>query len=691
MKKSLIMVLACSSALNAIPAHAQEKQTLPAVTVTAEQSEGTATVPSNAEAMQLIQQTPGGVEVVDAESYEDKYSLNLADTLEFVPGVYAQKRFGEEVRLSIRGSGLSRGFHLRGLTLLQDGIPFNLADGAADFQEADTLAYQRLEVFKGANALQYGSTTLGGAVNMVTKTGHSNPGDQVRVEAGSDSTYRANVQSGRVFGDQDMFVSLTGTTSDGYRRHEDQQNIKLNTNYGKQISDKAETRFYLSGNIIEQELPGSVSRFTALNNPRAADPSSISADQRRDIRSLRLANKTTFDLGNESFADVGAFVNLKDLFHPITPFVGVIDQESVDYGIFAQNRGEYEAAGYRNRYRAGLSSHFGTVAAKVWGNVGGSRGPGLFNPNDLQSDADQDSRNVTLYGENDFFVLPEWALVTGGQLVWSEREHSDNLIPAESDSRTYRSINPKVGVLYEPSDNLQVFANISKSYEPPTFSELTQGGTVGFTPVDAQRGWTAEIGTRGSRGAYAWDASIYRAWLDDEMLQYTVGPGFPAATFNAGETIHQGLELAFTSRLGQNLFTSGDQIQWKNAYTYSDFFFENDPQFGDNDIPGMPKHYYQTELRYDHADAWHVAMDWELASKADVDFANTFTSPGYGIIGANAGYKLTQDVSLYVDGRNLMDKEYAATFSTIVNQAGNTNVFHPGEGRRVFAGVKVNF
>ncbi|MGB1539707.1 MAG: TonB-dependent receptor plug domain-containing protein, partial [Rickettsiales bacterium] len=113
------------------------------------------------------------------------------DTLAYVPGVYAQKRFGEEVRLSIRGSGLSRGFHLRGLTLLQDGIPFNLADGSADFQEADSLAFQRLEVFKGGNALQYGSTTLGGAVNMVTKTGNSDPGHQLRLEAGSFNTYRA--------------------------------------------------------------------------------------------------------------------------------------------------------------------------------------------------------------------------------------------------------------------------------------------------------------------------------------------------------------------------------------------------------------------------------------------------------------------------------------------------------------------
>ncbi len=71
------------------------------------------TVPTVKEATRTIQQTPGGVEVVPLEAIENRYIQNFQDTLSFVPGVFAQKRYGEEVRLSIRGSGLSRGFHMR--------------------------------------------------------------------------------------------------------------------------------------------------------------------------------------------------------------------------------------------------------------------------------------------------------------------------------------------------------------------------------------------------------------------------------------------------------------------------------------------------------------------------------------------------------------------------------------------------
>lgn len=668
------------------PANAEDDGVLTSVIVSAREDydRGTQTVPSNRKAAELINETPGGVAVVDASRFEDRYSLNFEDTLALTPGVYAQKRFGEEVRLSIRGSGLSRGFHLRGVTLLQDGIPFNLADSSADFQEADSLAQQRIEVFKGANGLQYGATTLGGAINLVTKTGHSQPGNQLRTEFGSNATYRTNIQTGRVFENSDLFVSATGTSSDGFRQHEDQENLKLNTNLGITLSESAETRFYLSGNVINQQLPGSVSLSDALSEPQRADPASITQKWARDIRSMRLSNKTTIETGSREALDFGWFVNVKDLYHPITSFVGVIDQESVDYGFFGQTRGEYEIAGMRNRYRAGFTSQLGDVDAKRYRNTAGARG-------DLLTDGDQISRNGVVYGEQSLYLHPDLALVTGGQLVWSARRLDDNRDESRSDRDIFRSFNPKIGLLYESANTAQIFANLSRSYEAPTFSELTQGGASGFTPVTAQEAWTAELGTRGGDDRFTWELSLYRAWLDKEMLQFTTGPSIPASTFNAGETIHQGIELGAAFQLLENIASACDSVVWRHAYTLSDYYFRSDPQYQNNRIPGQPRSFYQSELRYQHGAGWFTGIDWELASAAEVDFTNTLKAPGYGILGAQAGYQISRDVDLFFEGRNLLDRGFVSTFSTIVNSAGNTSVFYPGDGRRVFGGIRVRW
>lgn len=95
--------------------------------------------------------------------------------LDFAPGVLIQSRFGaEEARLSIRGSGIQRTFHGRGLWLMQDGMPLNLADGGFDMQAVEPLSANHIEVYRGANALQvYGAATLGGAINFISNTGYT--------------------------------------------------------------------------------------------------------------------------------------------------------------------------------------------------------------------------------------------------------------------------------------------------------------------------------------------------------------------------------------------------------------------------------------------------------------------------------------------------------------------------------------
>ncbi|WP_282010498.1 TonB-dependent receptor family protein [Nitrospina watsonii] len=655
------------------------------VTAPKEKSAGTLTVPSNEEAEKEIKKAPGGVNVVAEETFEDTYTLNFEDTLALVPGAYAQKRFGEEVRLSLRGSGLARGFHLLGLRLLQDGIPYNLADGSGDFQEMDFLALQRIEVYKGGNALQYGGITLGGAINLITKNGKSHPGQMFRFDGGSDQTFRLHVQSGYQFDKSDLFVSVTATTSDGFRDHADQENVKFNSNYGLQLSDTVETRFYLSTNVIAQELPGTLTLGEALSNPENANPSAITQNWQRDINSVRFSNKTTFDLGGGRFADVGAYVNHKNLYHPITSFVGVIDQTSVDYGVFAQAYGTYTLSGYKNEFRGGVLSQFGHTNALVFQNIGGARGA-------LTADQDLSAETVVLYGENHFYFNPKWALVTGGQVIYAGREAENKLNPARSDSQTTATFNPRVGVMYHHTPAIQMFANVTRSYEPPDFTNLTQGGAAGFVPLSAQKAWTVEVGTRGQHGRASWDIALYRAWVDDELLQFTTGPGFPASTFNADATIHQGVEAGLDFLLVENLLQGGDRLQWRNAYTYSDFNFDGNAQHGDNTLPGQPPHFYQTELRYAHQDKWFVAPTLEAASSAYVDFSNRLKAPGYAILGFTAGYTVNKSIDLFANGRNMLDKNFISTFSTIATPtAFNQAAFYPGDDRRIFGGVRLKF
>ena len=100
---------------------------------------------------------PGGTETIAAERFLSGRASTMADTFFLSPGVVAQPRFGsDEARLSVRGSGLQRTFHGRGIRIMQDGIPLNLADGGFDMQAVDPLAASHVNIWRGGNALAQG-------------------------------------------------------------------------------------------------------------------------------------------------------------------------------------------------------------------------------------------------------------------------------------------------------------------------------------------------------------------------------------------------------------------------------------------------------------------------------------------------------------------------------------------------------
>src|SRR5439155_9335072 len=246
-----------------------------------------------------INHTPGGVALVPAAAYKNSTVANtIKDILDYVPGVFAQPKWGDDTRLSIRGSSLSRNFHLRGIQLYMDGIPINTADGYGDFQEIDPTAYRYVEVFKGANALRFGSNSLGGAINFVMPTGRDARIFDGRIDGGSFGFLRGQASSGAAYGPADYLITASAQRADGYRDHSWGHSERGSTNFGYQFSPDFETRFYVNANVIRQRIPGEVTKDSALNSPRIAFTDNVVNAWQRNIDTIRIANKSTLQLDN---------------------------------------------------------------------------------------------------------------------------------------------------------------------------------------------------------------------------------------------------------------------------------------------------------------------------------------------------------------------------------------------------------
>ncbi|MEO0031414.1 MAG: hypothetical protein RIS94_1172 [Pseudomonadota bacterium] len=617
-------------------------------------------------AEQQVQATPGGGDVVNYEDYADRTVVSLRDTLTFSPGVYTQPRFGQEVRISIRGSGLSRGYHMRGLTLLQDGVPINLSDDNGDFQELEPIFLDHLEVYRGANALRFGSGTLGGAINGVTPRGDQARGVYARLDGGSYNFLRGLVSAG--FGDEriNAWAGLSADRHDGDRQHADRHSIRFNGNVGIQLADGLTTRFYASVNSIRQKLPGALTEADALTTPEKGN---LFGDQARDIDSIRLQNRTTLDLG-QATVSVGAFTNHKQLYHPI--YV-VIDQKSDDKGVFARA----EWTGGIASFTLGGETRWGTTESRQFVNVNAQRGTLLFR-------AAQRARTSNIYGEARLQPLAGLTLIAGGIYADGWREQVRTVPGAVTGSASFNAFSPRVGVLWQAHPGVEFYANYSRSAEFPTFIELAQQAT--FVPVREQRAWTAEIGTRGHLGTVQWDISAYRADLTGEMLQYTPGAdvGIPASTFNAGRTRHQGVEAGLS-------WAPLDWLRLRQIWQYSDFRFRADMQFGNNRLPIVPRNVLRSEVRLG-TEALHIApsLEW-VPQGAFADYANTTRTGGYALIGLSAGATLRSGLDIFVDVRNLTGKKAIGDISAVLVANPASAIYYPVERRAIYAGVRARF
>lgn len=643
------------------------REVLPRVEV-----EATVSAPLQA-AKQRLEETAGAVGIVDAEQYKQQRASTLADALGFAAGVFVQPRFGsEESRLSVRGSGLQRTFHLRGLELMQDGVYLNQADGGGDFQAVEPLAARYIEVYRGANALSYGAATLGGAVNFVSPTGRSAPALDLRLEGGSFGYRRGQAALAGASDTQDYYASVSVFDQDGYRDHARQETYRLFANYGLAL-DNGETRFYFARVDTHSQLPGSLTLAELRSDPTRAAPGNLSGDQRRDFDLTRLANRTVLHVSEYSEVEIGAFYADKHLDHPIFQ---VLVQDSRDYGANLRWRSEGEWGGHRSVWSVGGAAIQGKIEDRRFANIGGR-------PGAPTNGFDNEATRLSLFVENQFYLTPATALVLGLQASRNRREAVDTLITGgrdESYARRYSGVSPKLGLRHELSEGVTVFGNVSRSYEPPSFGELAGGPNV--TLVDAQKATSGELGLRVETAALSLDAALYRADLRDELLALTDADGNPRGTVNAQRTRHQGLEFAATWRMAQTL-------EWRGAYLWNDFRFDGDAVFGDNRLAGVAPQLLRTELRWDLG-GWYVAPTAEWSpQRAFIDHANTFAAKGYAIAGLRIGGDWQQRWRWFVDARNLGDKRYAATTGVIADAQGrDSRQFLPGDGRSVFLGLQ---
>jgi iron complex outermembrane receptor protein len=97
----------------------------------------------------------------------------------------------------------------------------------------------------------------------------------------------------------------------------------------------------------------------------------------------------------------------------------------------------------------------------------------------------------------------------------------------------------------------------------------------------------------------------------------------------------------------------------------------------------------RTELLYKNPNGLYAGpnVEW-MPERFFVDNANTFTVDPYALLNFKVGFDRGNGWSGYLEGRNLLDKRYISTTITAGVADPNAELFNPGVGRSIYAGIR---
>lgn len=685
-----------------------------------------------------LQRVPGGTNLIDLRDASGR-SQTLEDALSFQPGLVVQEFFGanDQPRISIRGSGIQSNPQARGIRLLRDGLPVNLADGSYVISAIAPQLANHVAVWRGANAVALGGTTLGGAIDFISPTGRGRPGGEAMLGFGSFGEQAFRASHGAELAGSDLHLAALHSRSDGFREHNEGSQSAFAANLGIRHSNQLETRFYVELVDSEFDIPGPLTAAQLKANPRQVNrgiqppppgpqtgmisvgPNVVRDRPSRASTFARFAARSAY-LGAHGVFSAGlSYMSGDDVFtSPDSARESISDDFAL--ALSYQSVGDF----LPGMLDIGLHSAHGLIDRRFYANEGGERGREF-------------ARNRLSATDNVVYIryqhpLPErWKLTVAAQGVHARRDIDERFatplvrprfnaatgnyttfsVPGPvAWSRSYSTINGRLGLSREVSLRHQLYANISQSFEPPTFLELVQptGGTpdqgpnnFGIAKLDAQKALTVEVGSRGQHERLKWDIAVYRSRIRDQLLTSAAFFGGVGVTSNyPADTIHQGVELGLEASLFETL-PANTRLDGRLVYNFSDFYFDGG-EFDGKQIAGVPRHQVQSELRLSHPSGLFLApnLRW-LPVDTPTDHANTIDQEGFRLLGFTAGFRPAEGRwALVIDARNLTNERYAASYlvrERVPNPAPpmagpeQVTTFQPGKERSVSVELRLNW
>lgn len=631
----------------------------------------------------LLLDTPQAVNVVSAKQIEDQASNSISEAIRYVPGVFSAQGEGNRETLVFRGNSTTGDFFV---------------DGTRDDVQTyrDLYNIDRLEIFKGPNAMIFGRGGIGGLVNRVTKVADWDLTRSFRVEGGSNDFVRAQFDLGapvsKVFAARITGVYQdSGSYRDGVNFNRWGFNPTVSVKLGTDTIVQAGYEHFQDDRIADRGVPA---RFGAgingavvgpLRTPRSqffGDPANSPTGTNTDAATLFIEHQFNDKV---SIRNRTRYADYDKFYQNIFP--GAVDATETTVSIsayrqFAKRKNLINQTDFNAEFDTGSIKHTLLIGAEFARQKSENiRQEGRFPGNTAtiivpiaQSNLDAtlswtqvstsgDNQGVTSvaagYIQDQIELSPAIQLVIGGRYesvntkVTDRRTVGFPLNQQRNFDVTDTLFSPRAGLILKPAENASIYVGYSRTYLPRGGDQFT-GLSITNQNLAPEKYQNYEVGAK-------WDilpmfnvqAAVFQLNRDN-VLALRDPNNAASPTVPIGRQRTRGVELSAAGSVTK-------EVSLVAAYTYSDGKFLDNVSGtvrAGNQLPNMPKHSASLWTRFNPSPQLGAAVGVIYAGKRYAATDNFVTLPGYTRVDAALYYNISEQVGVQLNVENVLNTRY---------------------------------
>ncbi len=643
---------------------------------------------------------PQAVTVVTQDLIQDLGIQGMADAVRYVPGISI-----------IQGEGNRDGLVFRGNSSTADLFIDGMRDDVQYYR--DTYNIDRIEAFKGPNAMIFGRGSPGGLLNRVTKMADWNTVREIGLQVGSWDKKRLTADINQSINDVAAF-RVTGVyeDSEGFRDGFELQREGINPTLSLRPSENTLItlgyEYFHDERTADRGIPSrpSTQVFNGTRYPVETDRETFFGDpagsptwvdvnafnalvEHQFDNGLLLRNRTRYANYDKFYQNVfpgnvnaaGATVALS-AYNNDTQRKNLFNQTDLTFGFAAgavkhkflvgAELGRQETDNVR---RSGVFAP--GQAACLAGSTASSCVVSLANPNGSLSvryahtsaNGSGDARNTgvtkvaAIYAQDQIEFSPQWEAVVGVRYDRFDVGFTDLRNGVAADRRELSSsdglLSPRVGLIYKPAENVSLYASYGVTYLPRSGEQLASL-TFNTQSLDPEEFENYEIGAK-------WDitprlgatAAVFRLNRSNVAV---IDPTDPTNTrmilFSGDSQRTEGVELSLSGEVTETW-------QVVASYTYQEAEITRDIRTSainvtpkGTELAQSPKQMAGLWNRYDFSPNWGVGLGAIYRGESYATTSNLVTLKSYTRYDGAVYYAVNDNVDLQVNVENLFNKKY---------------------------------